>query len=102
LSAAIGTSVEFVSISISKGREVLIPLESATRRALGEELPKFIASVQKSLQEFFSSAEIQSFVYSIMEIPQNVIQSIQGALISYTGSTFAGVTEIADKVDWWV
>jgi hypothetical protein len=53
LTLAVGSGVEFVNVTLSTGREILIPLSNATRRALGKDLPVFLDSVSKSIGEFF-------------------------------------------------
>ena len=88
---AIGAGVELVSVTLSTGVEILIPLANTTRRALGEDLPEFIDKISKTFEEFFASQEIQMLIQSIIEIPQSVIMSIQEALLSFSGSSFDGL-----------
>ena len=91
LSSAIGSGVQLINVTLSTGKEILIPIANTTRRALGEDLPEFIDKISKTFEEFFASQEIQMLIQSIFEIPQSVIMSIQEALLSFSGSSFDGL-----------
>jgi hypothetical protein len=100
LTKAIGTSVQFVNVTLSTGMKVLMPIENATRRALGEDLPRFFKSVSQSLEEFFTSNEMRTLIQSVIEIPQSVIMSIQEVLVSLTGTMFSGMsTGVSDTFE---
>jgi len=91
LSSAIGAGVQLVNVTLSTGKEILIPIANTTIRYLGKELPNFVESITKTFDEFFSSHEIQLLLQSIIEIPQSIVASIQEALLSFSGSSFDGL-----------
>lgn len=85
LSSAIGASVEFINVTLDTGREVLIPLENATRRALGTSFNAFIEGVREEFEDFFSEENLQYLLSTIIEIPQSIVQSIQSMLSQLAG-----------------
>jgi hypothetical protein len=52
--------------------------------------------VSKSIDEFFSSHEIQILIQSVIEIPQSIIQGIQESLETFSESAVG--TGIAGKI----
>lgn len=98
LSSAIGASVEFVNVTLSTGRELLMPVENATRRALGESFNGFISGVRQEFENFTSSENIQYMLNTIIEIPQSIVQSIQSMLTQFTGMFSTPIARTSEQL----
>jgi hypothetical protein len=80
LSDAIGTSVEFVNITLKTGRNVIMPIENATRRAMGGQFQAFVSNMRNSFEQLFTSGNIDYMLKSIMVIPQQVVYQVQNLI----------------------
>jgi hypothetical protein len=80
LSDAIGTSVEFVNITLKTGRNVIMPIENATRRAMGGQFQAFVSNMRNSFEQLFTSGNIDYMLKSIMVIPQQVVFQVQNLI----------------------
>lgn len=98
LSSAIGASVEFVNVMLSTGRELLMPVENATRRALGESFNGFIAGVRQEFENFTSSENLQYMLNTIIELPQSIIQSIRDMLTQFTGMFSTPIARTSEQL----
>lgn len=85
LESAVGAGIELVNVTLETGREVLAPVENTTRRALGDAFDDFISGIRQEFEAFFSEQNIQNLFYSIIEIPQSIIMSIQSMLYEFAG-----------------
>lgn len=87
LSQTVGAGVEFVSVTLSAGRELLLPLENYVRRGLGEAFDQFLIDIRNDFDELLSMP--QMLLRTIIEIPQGIIQNIRNTIsssgaVSYT------------------
>ncbi len=98
LSNAIGATVEFVNVTLSTGRELLLPVENATRRALGESFNGFIAGVRQEFENFTSSENLQYMLNMVIELPQSIIQSIRNMLTQFTGMFSTPIARTSEQL----
>ncbi len=94
LTETAGAAIEFVNVTLSTGREVLAPLENATRRALGDTFNQFISGIREEFEAFFSEQNLQMLFNTIIEIPQSIIVSIQNMLSTYSGGFVQPVARV--------
>lgn len=88
LSQTVGAGIEFVSVTLETGREVIAPIENATRRALGDAFDEFVSGLRQEFEAFFSEQNLQNIINTIIEIPQSIVMSIRNMLSQLTGGIY--------------